>query len=74
MIPTICELNKDETNGHTKLGRRSPWSLNLAQKTTGNQGKLEAGEVFFSREEHSKRHFPYVYLTWIFYHSDEKND
>ena len=53
-----CELNKDGTNGHAKVDvARWMWKTHenssLYKKTTGNGGKLGAGEVALPRREHT---------------------
>lgn len=46
-------LNNDNASEHAKLkAEKSPGGLNTIQRTIGKQGKLGAGEVAFSREEH----------------------
>lgn len=56
VLPTKTKqiLNKDDTSRHVKVKRRKLLKAHLTQRTTGKCGILEAGEIVFPREEHTK--------------------
>ena len=53
----VGELNKDDTSGHNKVKRDTPWSINYPRRAIGNRGKLGGRQAGFLREEHSDYSF-----------------
>lgn len=49
----LCELHKNDNNGHAQMEGEKPTMPYFTQRSTGNWEKLGVGEAVFPREKHT---------------------